>query len=100
MVDLMADRFGYDACLKINNVYHFAEAIGANPVLAGKNCAGEFVSFVDTKERTEFRRSDPFEKERKFEWQKEFKIIWDGKAPEHGSIISVPAILPFIERVY
>jgi hypothetical protein len=94
----MAEKFDADACVRIDDPRAFMLALSESALLKGRPFDQWNVSYADINDFREFR-SDPFLKQKKIEWQKEFRIAWGGMAPETGSIIEVPAIIPFLSLV-
>ena len=95
----MAEKFDADVCVRIDDPRAFMLALSESPLLAGRPFGQKNVSYVDTNDFFDYLGTDGFSKLKKFEWQKEFRILWGGEVPETGSVIEVPAIIPLLSRV-
>lgn len=99
----MAEKFGCDACVEIKDMYRFAYFVTNRALqlqesdmknLAGGRFLGNPIKYV-TFDPTIGSSNSPFEKRRQFWWQREFRIVWAGKAPRSGFLVDVPEIPEF-----
>lgn len=93
----MRRLFDCDTYFIIDEPLAFAHAISAHYDMASRELLGGYITYQNYSvlERREGGEPDPFRKEAQFAWQREYRFVWKGKAPE-GVLLDVPAIVPHI----
>jgi hypothetical protein len=98
----MREEFEADACVRINNLRQFAAVLGEHELLRGKKYAFGGVSLHESHVVDNYIGDELFKKQFRFGWQREIRIVWPANKdiPIEGVVITVPAVIPLLERVF
>lgn len=90
--------FDADCCVEIADPVNFLNCISQHEPFKGKPAGLDHVTYGETNEFSTFAATDPFRKLSKFEWQKEFRFVWAGPAPE-SIVIEIPEVIPLLRKL-
>jgi hypothetical protein len=96
----MLDDFGADACIQIDNPATFIEQLRLHSPLQPKSSWYGPVMYEEAEPQSKFTSLNPLVKAPKFDWQKEFRIVWDADPADEPIVVDIPEIAGNLIRLY
>lgn len=98
----MLEKFGYDAAFEISDVEKFGQIVSQHPNLQSRRFLQGQVNYQDmviSDSINAMTPVDPFVKETRFNWQAEYRFVWEGEVTCSAFEIDVPEAKSFLTRI-
>jgi hypothetical protein len=100
--NMMLEKFDYDAAFEISDVEKFGQVISQHPNLLSRRFLQgqvDYQNIVFSDSINAMTPVDPFVKETKFNWQAEYRFVWEGEVTGPAFEIEVPETKSLLKRI-